>query len=228
MLPSRSTHIPIWPCSASGTSSFSSHSLVLWTLNQPRAAGERRANSEPQISSSCPRRENKWLFSWAKLPHFPFLISLSLHPSSIAPSPGAVAFLITGPLSSRACSLLLALTLHSLSIAFLPFHLSAGCSLTHTLAGHVSCLIPSTRPPPSPSLLGGSHQQTGAICLHVMEVWGCGARLGPSRPSGGGQPRQMPKHSLACVYVCVRTGAALSHCVRTGLTPKDMHTDWQS
>ncbi len=98
----------------------------------------------------------------------------------------------------------------SFSLAFIRLHPSTGCSLTHTLASHVSCLIPSTPLSLSP---GGGHQQTRAICLHVMEVWGCGARLVPSRPSGEGQPRQMLKHSRQCVResVCVLEQAQLCH-----------------
>lgn len=94
---------------------FSSPSLVFGTFNQLGATGKQKANSEPQISSSCPRWENKWLFSWATLPYL--FSSLALLHLSI---PRSCGFFITGLLSSRACSLLLALTLTSLSSFFLP------------------------------------------------------------------------------------------------------------
>lgn len=162
---------------------------VVWTLNEPQTVGRQKANSETQISSSCPWCENKWLFLRAEL---------SLHfPSFIPPSPGAVAFSIPGPLSSGA--------LQPVACAFLR-------------PSSARCLqLPRERRDPvdpfrSP---GGGHQPTWAICLHVMEVWSCGGRLGSSQPSGEAQSRRCQKkqkHSTMCVHVCVRPGPALSHC----------------
>lgn len=156
--------------------------ILVWTLNEPQVKGKQKANSKAQTFSPYTQWENKCLFSWPTLPHLLSFLSL-LHPSI----PRSCGFFITTLLSGKACSLLLAFTL-----AFFFLHLSTACGLTYTLASDVSHLILLT--PLSLSLLGGGHQPTGAICLHVMEVWGCGARLGPSRPSGEGQPRQMPKH----------------------------------
>lgn len=67
---------------------------------------------------------------------------------------------------------------------------------------------------------GGGHQPTWAICLDVMEVWGCGGRLGSSQPSGEAQSRRCQKnkeHTPLCVCV---SGLALSYCVSPGLTQK--------
>lgn len=90
--------------------------LLFWALSQPRATGKQKVNSEPQISSSCPRWENKWLFSWATLPYL--FSSLPLLHLSI---PRSCGFFITGLLSSIGhAAMLLALTLCSLSSFLLP------------------------------------------------------------------------------------------------------------
>lgn len=175
---------------------FSGHPFFLHkggfrTLTQPWATAKQKANGEPQISSSCPRWENKWLFSWATLPHshLPPLLHLFI--------PRSCRFFITGLLSSRACSLLLGLARLSLSIFLSPS--SVYWLWFDSYLGQPCEPLDPANPSASP---GGGHQPSGAICLHVMEVWRCGARLDPSRPSGEGQLRQMPKHSRVCVCVC--------------------------
>lgn len=159
---------------------INSLTLADWTLNEPQAVGRQRTNSQTQISSSCPQWESKWLFSWHTC-CFP-----SLPPPSLLEA-GAFSSQVHWAVGhTRPCLLFL-----------LPSSVHFSRSLTHTAATRVSCLILSTT-----SLSPGEgHQPIGAICLHVMEVWGCGARLRTSRLGGEGQTRQMPKHST--LYVCV-------------------------
>lgn len=197
----------VWLCRLFGTSFFLHRRWFSEHSTNHEQQGSRKRTVSHKSLVHAPGEKTSGCFHEQHSPHL--FSSLSLLHLSI---PRSCSFFITGLLSSRACSLLLALTLFSLSPAFFLPSSVYWLRFDSYLSQPCEPLDPGDPSPPP----GGGHQSTGAICLHVMEVWGCGARLGPSRPSGEGQPRQMPKHSRVCV--CVRTGPALSHYVSTGLT----------
>lgn len=163
------------------SSSFMCHCLTSWgiwdirvvffTLTQTcERRGSRKLTVSHKSRAPAPGEKTSGCFQEQHR-----LTSSHLSHSSISASPRAVAF------SSQVCwavghAARCSLALLFLSPAYFCLHLSTASTLTHTSASRVSCLIPSTPLSPSP---GGGHRPTGAICLHVMKVWGCGVRLVP-------------------------------------------------
>lgn len=202
------------------SSSFMCHCLTSWgiwdirvvvfhTHPNLRATGKQKANSEPQISSSCPRWENKRLFSGATPPHL--FSSLSLLHLCI---PESCGFFITGLLSSRACSPLLARTLISLSGLLLPS--SVYCLYFDSYLSQPRELLDPLDP--SLSLSWGRPSADWrhlSACNEGLRLWSeVSPPHGPAERGCHDRCLKTPE----CVCVCVRTGTALSHCVRTGLT----------
>ncbi len=105
----------------------------------------------------------------------------------------------------------------SFSLAFIRLHLSTGCSLTHTLASHVSCLIPST---PLSLSWGRPSADQGHLsaCNGGLRLWSEISPLTAQRRGTATTDAKTLPTVCAWECVCVRTGTALSHFVSTGLT----------